>query len=208
MAVWLAIETAGTEASLALGDEMGRVLAVARCTVPRRHAEFVAPALSALLHGAGNGDLDGVIVDRGPGQFTGLRVGLATAAALHLARDVPVVGVTSLQVLAHGSAVACGVAVDVRRGECAVAVFAPGETAPGAGPALVPRDACVAWLRERGAEELRADLDLDGSGLHPLSAPDLLAAGLVLAGRPGPHEATPLYLRRVDARLWSDDARL
>ncbi len=77
----------------------------------QRHAEVLMPAIDELCRQAGwaVADLTGVAVDRGPGLFTGLRVGLATARAIATACRVPAAGVTSLEVLAHsaGAAPAC-----------------------------------------------------------------------------------------------------
>ena len=69
----------------------------------RRHAEEIAPLIQGLLAEAGMklGELDVLVVDRGPGRFTGLRVGLATVRTLAFALDVPVVGLTSLEILAN-----------------------------------------------------------------------------------------------------------
>ena len=60
-----------------------------------RHAELLTPAISGVLADAGltMGDLDAVVTGLGPGPFTGLRVGVVTAAALADARGLPVVGV-------------------------------------------------------------------------------------------------------------------
>lgn len=68
----------------------------------RRHAEEISPLIQKLLADGGITleDLDLLIVDRGPGRFTGLRVGLATIKTLAFALDVPVVGLTSLEILA------------------------------------------------------------------------------------------------------------
>src|ERR1700689_4862977 len=95
----------------------------------RRHTEALTPALKALLQEVGLEirDITRVVVDRGPGLFTGLRVGLATAIGLSQALGCDLVGVTSLEVLAggafdsgvRGTLVAC---VDGRRGE----IFAQG----------------------------------------------------------------------------------
>ena len=75
--------------------------------------------VAAVLSAAGweIGDVEKFAVDVGPGRFTGLRVGLATVRALAFANDAPVVGVTSLEILAaeHGGSVV--VVVDARRQE-------------------------------------------------------------------------------------------
>lgn len=96
----LAIETSTEACSVALihGDEV-----IARSEIaPRRHAELVLPMADALLAEAGLGRhaLDAVAVGRGPGAFTGVRLGISLAQGMALALDVPVVTVSSLAALA------------------------------------------------------------------------------------------------------------
>jgi tRNA threonylcarbamoyladenosine biosynthesis protein TsaB len=121
-----AIETATAATAVAVGDgdDVAEVLADDR----RRHTEALAPCLAALLadRGWAVDDLDAVVVDVGPGLFTGLRVGVATAKGLSLATGVRLVAVTSTDVLAQAACDA-GIAgvvvsvVDVRRGEVVAA---------------------------------------------------------------------------------------
>lgn len=97
----VAIDTATDSASLALHDGFRvRVEYTWECT--RRHTVEVVPALVAALERVGLGarHLCAVAVTRGPGSFTGLRVGLAVAKGLALARGLPLVGVPTLDVVA------------------------------------------------------------------------------------------------------------
>ncbi len=104
----------------------------------RRHAECLAPAIEHALAQAGRtlGDLEAIAVDIGPGLFTGLRVGVATAKALAQALGLGVLGCSSLEVLAR-AAVDAGATgpvlsvVDARRGEVFTAAYRPDPTAPG-----------------------------------------------------------------------------
>jgi tRNA threonylcarbamoyladenosine biosynthesis protein TsaB len=94
----------------------------------RRHAEVLMPAVDELCRRAGwaVGDLSGVAVDIGPGLFTGLRVGLATARAIASARGLPAVGVNSLEALAYPHRRRTGLVapvVDARRGEVYWALY-------------------------------------------------------------------------------------
>ena len=96
----LAIETATEACSVALihGDEV-----IARSEIaPRRHAELVLPMADALLAEAGLGRhaLDAIAVGRGPGAFTGVRLGISLAQGMALALDVSVITVSSLAALA------------------------------------------------------------------------------------------------------------
>ncbi len=123
--VLLALDTSAA-VSVAVHD--GRdVLASRSEHDPRRHAELLVPMVEAVLAdaGIGRGDLTAIAVGRGPGPFTGLRVGLVTARTLGLALGLPVHGVTSLDALAlqalDAGIAAAGtefvVAMDARRRE-------------------------------------------------------------------------------------------
>lgn len=123
----LAIDTATPRVSVSLWDDAGPI-ASRRAVEGRRHGEILAPAIRDLVSGSGRtmADLTAVAVDLGPGLFTGLRVGVATAKALAAALAVPAVGLTSLEVLAYPHrrqpAVVAAV-VDARRHEVFRAVY-------------------------------------------------------------------------------------
>ncbi|MEO7149811.1 MAG: tRNA (adenosine(37)-N6)-threonylcarbamoyltransferase complex dimerization subunit type 1 TsaB [Rhodanobacteraceae bacterium] len=96
----LAIETATEFCSVALLQ--GDTLIERRELAPRRHAELVLPFAESLLFEAGitRKQLDGIAVGRGPGAFTGVRLGVSIAQGLALALDLPVVTVSSLAAMA------------------------------------------------------------------------------------------------------------
>ena len=96
----LAIDTATSRAVLALGAADGTLLAADTWPAGHRHVEELLPRLEALLagHGWDRGALSGlagIVVGTGPGGFTGLRVGLATAKALAVAFRLPLVAIGS-----------------------------------------------------------------------------------------------------------------
>lgn len=117
----LGIETSTPVSSVALASEQG---AIASMTLARGrgHAEFVAPAVQYICDQSGIdlSKVSGITVGLGPGLFTGMRVGIATAKSLAQVLGVPVVGIPSLDLLAfevrHTSRVICAV-IDARRGE-------------------------------------------------------------------------------------------
>lgn len=98
----LAIETATERVSVAIGGHDG-VVAVVDVTRGRRHAENLVPAIETAcrLADVSVAEFGCLAVDVGPGLFTGMRVGIATAKAMAMALDVPVVTATSLELLAH-----------------------------------------------------------------------------------------------------------
>lgn len=136
----LGIETTGPVLSVGLTD--GRQpLAEASLYGARIHSVRLLPAIKDLLAAAGRtcADLTGVAVSRGPGSFTGLRIGLTVAKTLAQVLSLPVVGLTSLDVLAHpltrnGGTVAA--LVPARRGE----VYAAFYEGPGEEPVDGPRN--------------------------------------------------------------------
>lgn len=151
----LAIETSTARSSVALAEPGGTVLAAAELGRDRRHGEFVAPAVAELLHhlGATIGDVSVVAAGTGPGLYTGLRVGLVTAATIAATHQLPCVGVVGPDALAHALRHASRdvvVALDARRRELYVAAYRPTDLAgapvvePLAPLAVVtPRDAAA-----------------------------------------------------------------
>jgi tRNA threonylcarbamoyladenosine biosynthesis protein TsaB len=137
------------------------------------------------------GDIEGIVVGRGPGSFTSIRIGLAVARSLSLSLDVPVAGTSTLEAYMHGTPV-----IDARRGE----VFAPGpvvcrpEELDVAGATLVGDGA----IRYRELfEAAGADVPADDDPVH-LPDPALL---IDRAGVFGAAELVePLYVREPDAR--------
>ena len=123
----LAIDTSTGVASLALSDK-GQVRAELTWHAGRNHTTELVPNLIHLLHLAKVElkDIKGISVARGPGSFTGVRVGVATAKGLSFALDVPLVGISTLEILAFAHAAAslpiCPI-VSAGRGEIAAALF-------------------------------------------------------------------------------------
>ena len=98
----LAIDTATQQATLAVSELEGALVAVRAWEAGHGHSATLLPNLDALLAETGTslGDLGGVVAGTGPGSFTGLRVGLATAKVLAYTLDVPIVGVSTAEALA------------------------------------------------------------------------------------------------------------
>ncbi|WP_082964778.1 tRNA (adenosine(37)-N6)-threonylcarbamoyltransferase complex dimerization subunit type 1 TsaB [Mycobacterium sp. ACS1612] len=158
-----------------------------RVTVDARaHAEQLTPNVLGALADAGLtvADLDAVVVGCGPGPFTGLRVGMATAAAYGHALGIPVHGVCSLDAIGVFTAGDALVVTDARRREIYWARFHDGVRVEGPAvnaPADVP-----------GAEQ-----ELTRPPVYP-TVSGLVRAVADWAAEPAP--LVPLYLRRPDAK--------
>lgn len=121
----LALDTGSPRVSVALGRH-GQVLAERDVEIDRSSGlllEMVGEVLAEA--GARPADLGGVLVLQGPGSFTGLRIGLATALGLHQALGVPATAIPTLRVLAAraGEPGAVVAAVDALRGEWSAQAF-------------------------------------------------------------------------------------
>ncbi|WP_303708583.1 MULTISPECIES: tRNA (adenosine(37)-N6)-threonylcarbamoyltransferase complex dimerization subunit type 1 TsaB [Microbacterium] len=194
----LAVDTSlGT--AVALIDPDGTRRAEAGTADPLGHAEVIGDLVRDVLREGGSDGITHVVAGMGPGPFTGLRIGIATARAFALGRGVPVVPAPShtaaaltIQATVTGP---FAVVTDARRREVAVTVF-DGQDEDG-----IPRTiADTVLVRAADADEHLAGLRR--VDVTTLSAVDLarvgaraLAAGRVLAGE------EPLYLRHPDVTL-------
>lgn len=186
------------------------LLAQHTATDPFAHAERLMPLVRAAVRDAGTdlAGLDAVVVGLGPGPFTGLRVGIVTAAALGDGLGIPVHGVGS-----HDGVAAAGtddgrpllVVSDARRREIYVSAYDDGGRRI-AGPQVLAPTALpvfLAALTVPPAVQAGAGVALSGTDL-PVRESGSTAQGLVRAAVrelltgavPGP--LTPLYLRRPD----------
>lgn len=125
----LAIESATESVGVALAGSDG-VLAHATVSRGRRHAETIVPAVEFVCRQAdvGLSEIGVIGVDVGPGLFTGMRVGIATAKAFAMACDIPMVAASSLEVLARGEDDATEIVVpvvDARKGEVFWSMYRP-----------------------------------------------------------------------------------
>ena len=104
----LAIDTSGTNALVALAESDGAMICERRWTAGYRHGEELLTQIDGLLASTGTTkeSLGGIVVGTGPGAFTGLRVGLATAKALALGLGVPLAGVATSAALLHAARMA------------------------------------------------------------------------------------------------------
>ena len=207
----LAITSSTAAVAVAVGTAT-EVRAERSTVTDRRHAEELTPMIAAVLTEAGLGRPDGgvagldlIAVDVGPGRFTGLRVGLASARALALAGDLPVVGVSSLELLASPHDGSVCVVIDARRSEVFQQRFLDGRAID---DAVVGSPSVLSAAVESGdlvvgdgADRYAVDY-ANGTVLpdHHPSATELLAIAGRREGRPGA-SVEPIYLRDADVKI-------
>ena len=224
----LALETATTACSAALCAADGSVVAERLSRGGPAHSQLLLPFVHELLTEAGLGwdDVDTIAVGLGPGAFTGLRIGIATARALAQAGEgVELTGVPTLSALALSLASApeseparlLVPLIDGRRREVFAAVFAVDgdDVRQVEDVAVVPSAGLSDWLAARGDVVTGGDGAVLYGELLPASArpaagiaaPTAAMVGRAVAcGAPGvargPDEVLPIYGRAPDAARW------
>jgi tRNA threonylcarbamoyladenosine biosynthesis protein TsaB len=221
----LGIDTATPQVSVAVGGHEG-VLACTQSVRGRQHAEVLTPAIEFTCRQARVelSEISVVAVDLGPGLYTGLRVGVAAAKAMAHALRVPMIGVSSLDLLAFPvrfSPRRIAAVIDARRGELFAAFY---RQVPGGIQRLsdlqvgTPDDlasellaAGEDWLlvgdgglRYREVFEGLTKVEIVDEGLAHPSASSLVQLAHAQALREEfvkPWDLQPVYLRRPDAEI-------
>jgi tRNA threonylcarbamoyladenosine biosynthesis protein TsaB len=222
--VILAIETSGERPGLAL-IESGKVLAERILDPSRQAAGALLPTLEVLLSGVGRAlaEIDRIALSCGPGSFTGLRVGLATAMGLCFGTErrvvaVPTLAALSLRASLHGGdRLPVATLLDARRGEVYAGLYGAGAEALRADCVSEPRTFFESlqgiehvYLLGPGAQLYRdVARDVLGTratlldaelGLPSAATVGLLGERLASAGHARPAECIELrYLRRAEA---------
>lgn len=205
----LALETAADPGSIALWRD-GEVVE-RRCALGRSNSETLLPLAETMLRDAGLGfaDLGGIAFGAGPGSFTGLRVACGVAQGLAFARDLPLLGVGTLEAMAQESGFErVIVTLDARMGEVYVGFFEHGEQRGEIGvysPQDVPLPETAGWLACGNAlaaypllrERLSPFVDRWQPELLPSAAgvARIAAQRLARGAAIDPADAVPLYVR-------------
>jgi tRNA threonylcarbamoyladenosine biosynthesis protein TsaB len=187
--VELVIDSATAICSVALVGADGALIDERHERLGRGHAERLVPMIAGLL---GNRRPDRILVDCGPGSFTGVRVGLAAARGLALGWGVEVDGYSSLALLAAMARErSVGVALLGGHGELFVQSFA--------GDPIAPTDALQSLAPRGAAEAIRAPLVV-GSGAEALVSARGFGRALALDPRAAETPRLPSALRSLPPR--------
>ncbi|MDP3962093.1 MAG: tRNA (adenosine(37)-N6)-threonylcarbamoyltransferase complex dimerization subunit type 1 TsaB [Pseudorhodobacter sp.] len=186
-----------------------RVVAARTEAMAKGQAERLMPLLAEVLAEAGVGwrDLDALAVGEGPGNFTGVRIAVAAARGLALALQVPAIGVSALEAVAHGLARPLAVVEDARRGEVYLQVFTADAAQAAQVCALVELAPRLGALALAGSAAAQVAALTGGAVLVPVCDPVEAMARIARSriGHPQPRPA-PFYLRGADAAPPRDPA--
>ncbi|HER25604.1 MAG TPA: tRNA (adenosine(37)-N6)-threonylcarbamoyltransferase complex dimerization subunit type 1 TsaB [Rhodospirillales bacterium] len=202
----------------------GDIIARQSRAMARGQSEALVPMIDQVLLGAQTSalDLDLIAVTRGPGAFTGLRIGLATARAMALAATVPCLGLVTTEVVARnvdprqiGNQLL--IALDTKRADFYVQKFSPDRQPLDQAQALTPHQ-LVAYAGtgplvvagDATASALKILTDAEAADASPL--PDAARLAQLAAERWQPGQRLdppePLYLRPADAKIPAHGGRL
>ena len=227
----LGIETATQQVSVAIGGHEG-VLGMFEVSRGRRHAETLVPAIEFLCRQTDIeiSEFGAIAVDIGPGLFTGMRVGLAAGKAIAQALRVPMIGISSLDLLAFPLRYTdrtIAAVIDARKGELFYAFYrpVPGGVQRVTDPRVSSVDDLVADLMARGQNVVCVGdgalryREVIAAGVlcefaeqflsHPSAAPlvQLAHARALREDWVNPWEIHPMYLRAPDAQInWATRA--
>jgi tRNA threonylcarbamoyladenosine biosynthesis protein TsaB len=189
------------------------------------HAAALLGEVESAVSAAGGWEaVERIAVGLGPGSFTGIRVGIASARGLGFGRGLPVAGICTLDALAGGMADAAAgrdrlVVTDARRGEVFAALYSPagerlwepsvsgpGELAEriaGLGRAALGAGSGAVRFRQQLASR-SVDIPDDADPVHRVAARHVCALAAARAGLEGPGSVAPIYLRPPDAERWRE----
>lgn len=228
--ITLAIDTASADCAIAVweGGPDGRLRAQVRRHLGRGHGEVLFELVAEALGEAAiaPADITRLAAMRGPGSFTGLRIGLSAVRGLALALDAEAMALTAFELAAAAESEASGervvrmIAIDARRGELYVCVLGPDLEIISA-PALLSLPDTVAMLANLSAprivlttaaqqvaqqiaqqvadEARRQAIEVDARPASRASAS--LLARIAASRTPADHPPDPLYIRPPDAKL-------
>lgn len=225
MALVLGLDTSMSACSVALSEGM-TVIARESDTMTRGQSEALAPMIDRIMTASGRNfdQLDAIAVTRGPGAFTGLRIGLAAARSLALTTDCPCLGVSTFDVLGRQALTGASVempanavlviVIETKRDDFYIQAVNPDGSHVIAPSAQMARDIRSALPADRplfvvgdGRARLCAELGPDGpemDHIEGIDVPDpavLVDCARAFLDTPEDAPASPLYLRPPDVTM-------
>lgn len=209
--ITLSIDTASHNCAVALVED-SKVLARISETIGKGHAERLIGQISTVMDRANKSlkQIDRIAVNIGPGSFTGVRIGVATARALALALEKPAIGVSSLEAIGfetlkmfpNNNVIAV---IDAGRGLVYRQDFTSGCTPIGSAELQDSADFSIAnndnvILAGPFALNLGEKIGLSKDRIHSFDAPDVVTYAILSETKTTDCAAKPLYLRDADAK--------
>lgn len=214
--IWLGIDTSHTPLAVAVVKD-GQVLAEYKSSVKVTHSIGTMPAIEELMKKANikPSELNAIAVAKGPGSYTGVRIGVTIGKTLAWTLNIPIYSVSSLQVLAGNApyfqGAVCSI-MDARRGNVFAGIYANGELVKESHMSMAD---LLTTLDEMGQPVLFVGMDVAlhweqikdvlGDKVHQAGVPFSLPSASVLIGiaqRMEPvnvHTTVPEYLRITEA---------
>jgi len=192
--ITLGLDTTGSACTAAIVNS-GQILASASDIIGRGHAERLAPMVADMMNQAQitTQDITRIAVCTGPGSFTGQRVALSFAKGMALPRNIPVIGLSALEIMAATADPQArrriAALVDVRRGQSCWAGFDKGKAITP--PVTLETGAAEAAIEKFAPDDLIRDTAINGP----------ILAWLAEHRTPQDAPAVPLYSRPPDAKL-------
>jgi len=223
MALILGMDTSMSACSVALIAD-GQTITHATEEMTRGQSEALAPMIDRVMTGHDYADLDAVAVTRGPGAFTGLRIGLAAARSLALTIDKPCLGLSTFEVLSRQAMQNADViiptdgiiviAIETKRDDFYIQAIGKDGSGVIAPTAMMAEDIRANLPEDRplfiaGDVRIRLHQELGSEGPTMIEIPNvILPDAAVLAksaqafvATPADAPASPLYLRPPDVTM-------
>lgn len=175
--IWLAIDSSSASGSIAL-EQDGTLIYQCYFNIDITHSETLMPQIDTAVKfcNLAPSDIGGIVTSIGPGSFTGLRIGLATAKGIAFARKIPLLYYSTLELIAancYGSAHPILVCLDAKMQELYSALYSP-SLEPLIAPQVIKPEELIAQINDtvtiagNKSAQIKPLLEAKGISVHPV----------------------------------------